>query len=101
MCPNSLEDWLGRRVPEAPDTFVPHLLRFGGDEPPSPQCLGVAGAEALARALASPGRNRASAFDLLAGDALLTYACEAQAEEEGDVGEELAAFIRRLGARFP
>jgi len=96
-----MEGWLGQRVPDVPDAFLPHLLRFGGARTSSPRCLEDAGAEALARALARPGRNRESAFDLLAGDALLTYACEAQAAGEGDVGEELAAFIQRLGARFP
>lgn len=101
MGPDSLEGWLGQRVPDVPGSLLPRLLRFGGAGPFSSQRLEDAGAEALARALARPGRNRESAFDLLAGDALLTYACEARAEGEGDLGEELAAFIQRLGASFP
>ena len=39
------------------------------------------GVAAIGEAKARPGRVRDSAFQLLAGDALLTYACEAALEE--------------------
>ena len=57
------------------------------------------GVEALSRALEKPGRNRETAFELLAADAFLTYACEAVAQE-ADVGAGLEGLLERLGDRF-
>lgn len=57
------------------------------------------GMAALADALAAPGQDRAAAFRLLAADALLTYACEAAAEENRP-GETLERLLRDLGDRF-
>jgi hypothetical protein len=57
--------------------------------------LAASGAEVLARALSHPGRDRSAAFELLAADALLTYACEEAAREE-DVEGALAAILRRV-----
>ena len=52
-----------------------------GDVPVSEELARAAGL-ALERALARPGRIRESAFDLLAADALFTWACEAALEED-------------------
>lgn len=52
---------------------------------------------ALDRVLERPGRVRSSAFDLLAADALVTYACEA-ALASGDPDAQLAAVLQRLVA---
>jgi hypothetical protein len=46
---------------------------------------------------AVPGRVRASAFHLLAADALLTYACEA-AMEEADPRAELLETLQQAAA---
>ena len=54
---------------------------------------------ALAWAAKNPGRNREAAFRLLAGDAFLTYACEASLDSK-DTGAVLADLLARLGARF-
>lgn len=51
------------------------------DVPISEELARAAG-HALERALARPGRVRESAFDLLAADALFTWACEAALEED-------------------
>jgi len=45
--------------------------------------------------LRTPGRVRESAFDLLAADALLTYACEAALESPDPEGV-LGAILRRI-----
>lgn len=52
------------------------------------------GLRALDRARTHPGRVRQSAFDLLAADALLSWACEA-ALEQPDPGAALDALLRR------
>lgn len=100
MFGKTLEDWLLERSPSVPAPFLPHLLGTGSMESCNAVELGRAGRDALARALERPGRNREAAFALLVGDALLTYACEALAEEDGDVGQGLETLIREMGARF-
>jgi len=100
MLGKTLEDWLAERSPSVPGSFLPLLLGTGSVGSCDSVTLGKAGGDALARALARPGRNRAAAFALLTADALLTYACEALIEEEGDVGHGLEALIREMGTRF-
>lgn len=99
MSAETLEQWLRDRTPQAPAPFLPHLL--GREEEPfeGSQQLEAAGAEGILRALKLPGRNRSAAFELLAGDALLTYACEALAQEE-DPGSRLELLLKKLGDRF-
>jgi hypothetical protein len=101
MTTATLAAWLGKRVPDVPGSFLPHLLRYQTEGRPTAEKLAGAGADAIANALGRPGRDREAAFALLAGDALLTYSCEALAEAEGDVGEALETIIQRLGTRFP
>jgi hypothetical protein len=95
----SLEAWLRERTPEIPEAFRPHLLSSNPEAFPEPGTLGDLGAGAIAEALAAPGRNREAAFRLLAGDALLTYACEAAGQEE-DPGSWLEYLLARLGDHF-
>ncbi len=94
-----LRDWLRGRDPAVPAVFLSLLLPGESRAFAGPESLEEPGAEAIAEALAAPGRNRAAAFRLLAGDALLTYACEAAAEEERP-GEALEILLKRLGDRF-
>jgi len=65
-----LEPWLGDAI----------------GRPASPEALAESARRALRAAAARPGRVRESAFDLLAADALLTYACEAALESEDPEG---------------
>jgi hypothetical protein len=97
----TLKDWLEERSPSVPGPFLLHLLEAGSLDPCTAKELGRVGGDALSRALGSPGRNREAAFALLAGDAFLTYACEALTEEDGEVGPCLEGLIQRMGARFP
>ncbi len=73
------QGWLLERRPRIPPPLLDRLLEDSGGTPPTPEGLAGLGVEALGRALECPGRVRESAFLLLAGDALLTYACEALA----------------------
>ncbi len=96
MAPEALRSWLDRRRPRAPSSFLPHLLDEDGDRPMGPRELTEAGIRAIEDALAHPGRDRCGAFRLLVGDAYLTYACEALAEE-GDALGGLEELLRRVG----
>ena len=96
--PETLEGWLGRRVPEVPSVFLPRLSGRGGS-PVSPDALGHLGEEALTRSLDHPGRDREGAFDLLVADAFITYACEILCEaEDPEMGME--ELLEKLGKRF-
>ncbi len=99
MSKNTLEGWFKGRVPEIPVPFLPLLLPDSAAIPASVEELADRGERALRKALDRPGRNRGAAFDLLAADAFLTYACEATTKG-GEVGEGLTALLARLGERF-
>jgi hypothetical protein len=81
---SSLSDWLDRRRPRPPVELERALLDAddgagdGGRDPT--EALAERARGRLGRALGRPGRVRESAFELLAADALLTYACEAALE---------------------
>lgn len=89
--------WLAARAPAPPAPLGSWLADRAGDVEPTPAGLAEAGRRALSRALARPGRDRASAFELLGADALLTYACEA-ALDARDPEAELRAIARRVAA---
>ena len=101
MSNTTMESWLKSRVPGIPSEFLPRLLGYGRAEAPTAEALEARGEEAVTSALKRPGRDREAAFILLTGDALLTYACEASAEGDGDPGEALLGIIQRLGSVFP
>jgi hypothetical protein len=128
MTPSELEAWLAARSPDVPKPLLPHLLGVaerevstsgagtvpgegekssageGSSEEPDgggtpTQQLAELAYSALAEALGSPGRDRVTAFRLLAGDAFLTYACEASLEGENP-GGTLETLLARTGKRL-
>lgn len=77
---NEREAWLDGRRPAPPIELgraVSAALGSSDRRGPIAAALAEAGRARLAVALARPGRVRESAFELLAADALITYACEA------------------------
>ena len=80
---DSLMDWVATREPPAPAELRAWLKIPDGGPVASERLLGV-GLLHLEEAVARPGRDREAAHQLLAADALITYACEA-ASEAGDV----------------
>jgi hypothetical protein len=77
--------WLAARRPAAPPTLVEPMTRWLADSPASlPEHLALAGRALLDRVLARPDGGRELALDLLAADALVTYAFEAQAELDAE-----------------
>ena len=77
--------WLESRRPAPPAALLAPLEAAVTDRAaPLPDHLSAVGRELLARVAASPRAGRELALDLLAADAFVTYAFEAQAE--ADVG---------------
>lgn len=95
----TLSDWLDSRRPAPPPTLRAHLDRrvttgpSGGGERALPDHLAAAGSDLLERVLSRPAAGRDLALDLLAADALVTYAFEAQAEADPGRLVELARRI--------
>lgn len=81
-----LADWLQSRVPPPPPSLAGLLSRITADKSCATRAMLPDELATLARdILTSMGEDRASASDLLAADALLSYAMEAAAEECNDV----------------
>ena len=100
----TLADWLDSRRPAPPPTLRAHLDRrvpptsTGGRGGALPDHLAAAGRDLLERVLSHPAAGRDLALDLLAADALVTYAFEAQAEADPGRLVELA---RRVAGGEP
>jgi len=78
-----LARWLEARRPTPPQALAAHVTAALGDSPaPLPAQLADLGRALLARVAATPEEGRALALDLLAADAFVTYAFEAQAEAD-------------------
>ena len=93
---SSAESWLRARVLDAPSELLSTMLAAMPDgEMPVPDAL-AGGALALYGRVAAGSGGREDALPLLAADALLTHAFEAQAELDPAGVEALAL---RWGAR--
>ena len=76
--------WLdARRPPAPPPTLRAHVdAAIADSDLPLPDHLALIGQRLLARVTAQSSGGRALALDLLAADACITYAFEAQAEAD-------------------
>ena len=95
--PIRLRDWIAARVPSPPPALAQRLAELVGND----ACAGPAELpdSLLARAeelLARVETDRSAATDLLAADALITYAMEAAAEYGLDVDAIAANAAQRL-----
>jgi hypothetical protein len=90
------EAWLRERVPGAPPALLEAMVAALPTDSPSAAAGMAEGALALYRGVVRGSGGREDALPLLAADALLTHAFQAQAE--GDPAG-LAALAERLGAR--
>lgn len=87
-------NWLAARRPMAPPTLVEPMTSGLEDSPASlPDHLALAGRALLERVLSRPEGGRELALDLLAADALVTYAFEAQAEVDAAALVDVAGRI--------
>lgn len=83
MTPHEVLAWLETRRPVPPAALRAHLDAAVTDsEERLPEHLAQLGAAVLGRVTRTPGGGRALALDLLAADAYVTYAFEAQAETD-------------------
>ena len=95
--------WLRDRVPPAPPHLfarVDQALGGRGDRPVAEapeQCVDAA-EELLRELLARPTAGRDSALDLLAVDALMTYAFEAAASDPDSLGARADRAMARLAS---
>lgn len=90
-------DWLDRHTSQAPAALRARVTEYalaasGGTRA---DALAAAGHSALNRVLSHPG-DRSAALDLLAADALITLALQAQAQEEPERLEEFATAVLRI-----
>lgn len=87
--------WLRDRLPDAPPALVEAMAAALPAEAPSvPEALAAGAVSLLARVRDGAG-GREDALPLLAADALLTHALQAQAEADPD---GVAGFAARWGA---
>ena len=83
MTRTELLAWLDGRRPAPPPALWAHLEAAVTDAPePVPEHLARLGRELLGRVTRHPAGGRELALDLLAADAFVTYAFEAQAEAD-------------------
>lgn len=94
----ALGDWLAARRPPVPDGLK-EWLAVDGDPALSVTALADLGIAALDRARVSQRLDRHAAFQLLAADAFLTYACEA-AVDEPEVASQLHLILDRCAAAW-
>ena len=95
MSPDTLAAWLSGRRPAPPVALAGRLTEAVADEAGAPPtALAGLGAGLLDQVTRATKQDRRQALDLLAADALVTYAFEAQAES--DVGG-LSRLAERIG----
>src|SRR5580765_2469393 len=87
-------DWLDRHTSQAPAALQSRVREyaFAASGETRARTLAAAGQSALARALSHPA-DRSAALDLLAADALITLALQAQAEDAPEQLEEFATSV--------
>ncbi|MDP9176850.1 MAG: hypothetical protein M3O61_04135 [Gemmatimonadota bacterium] len=100
-----LRDWLASRTPSPPPRLAARLAAAvpasaSSDSNDTSQSLIAAAAAILHETLDQPGneRNGTAALDLLAADALITYAVEAAAEDCEKLAALTDEMILRLAA---
>jgi hypothetical protein len=87
------ERWLRTHVPDAPPPLLTEMIEaLGADDAPVPDALAAAAVRLYQRVVRGSG-GREDALPLLAGDALMTHAFQAQAELD-------PAGLRALAARW-
>ncbi len=95
----ALLDWLEARRPAPPAALGACLAAGLTDaELPLPEHLAELGSRSLARVAGRPEGGRELALDLLAADAFITYAFEAQADADVSGLAELAERVARGAA---
>jgi hypothetical protein len=87
----TLQSWLDARLPEAPEALRVRIAGLVAEHPeweamPRQHALLLASEILMREVLAAAPKERQAALDLLAGDACVTYAFEAAADEPASLG---------------
>lgn len=97
MTRDDLIAWLDARRPAPPAALAERLRgAAAASDGPLPETLARLGLHLLGGVVARPAGGRELALDLLAADALVTYAFEAQAEADVDGLARLADDVARV-----
>jgi len=91
-----LSDWLASRTPEPPAEMSGRLREIVADTAVHDSEIPSALLEKAVEILGTVGSDRDAAIDLLAADALITYAIEASAELDHDVAEFSSQAARKV-----
>jgi polysaccharide deacetylase 2 family uncharacterized protein YibQ len=96
-------DWLAAREPAPPPVLRARLETVLGealsrDRRDSADACLAAGERLLSAVLGDVGVSRSCALDLLAADALVTYAFEAAAESPGDLAARASRAMHRIAS---
>ena len=99
----TVRGWLHARTPAPPPALLERieeaLVAAGGSsEPITPETCIAAATTMLTPLLAREDAGRESALDLLAADALVTYAFEAASAEPESVDERAGAAMRTIAS---
>lgn len=97
----TLRSWLDARLPEAPEALRGRIAELMAEHPewerlPRQHALLQASEVLMKEVLAAAPKDREAALDLLAGDACVTYAFEAAADEPGDLGALADQAMQRI-----
>lgn len=92
-----LGSWIAARTPPVPGDFGRWMRPSDESAPAGVTALAAEAEQALSRALSPEGRPRGGAFDLLAADGFLTWACEAAIESD-DPDAALQRLIEHFSA---
>jgi hypothetical protein len=91
-----LTDWLATRTPAPPDALAQSLAEIVGDDSCRPDELPARLIQHTEDILRRIGDDRSHATDLLAADALITYAMEAVADACRDPGAIATDAMQRI-----
>ena len=96
-----IEDWLRSRTPAPPAVLLDRIVSHLGEDAHADSTRGSeicagAGVRVLTQLIGARCGDRQNALDLLAADALVTYAIESASEHAVEPGAEMDALVTRL-----
>lgn len=93
-----LSDWLDSRSPRPPAALSARLAELAGDRACAEDQVSIVLLEMAEQILRTIGNDRGAATDLLAADALITYAIESAAESRDDLESFAAQAASRIAS---
>ena len=96
-------DWLAQRTPVAPEALRQRVAfqlsdSLGASASSASEACASAGVRVVESLISTECSQRQNAIDLLAADALVTYAIESAAEHSPDFAAEMDRLVARVAA---